>query len=128
MSSLACMALVIFSEARGESMAGKQAVAEVVATRSIEWNKDVCSVIYQKGQFTGIRNVKKPQVGTPAHKEWEDCHAVAKKYIHDANAKTEYNVKRPTNFTNRALYFNTGSKCSNGKYKITKIGKHVFCR
>ena len=68
MSSLMCMALVIFSEARGEPLRGKQAVAEVVATRSIEWNKDVCGVIYQKGQFTGIRNVKPPKEGTPARK------------------------------------------------------------
>ncbi|AIW02769.1 putative endolysin [Acinetobacter phage P577] len=128
MSSLMCMALVIFSEARGEPLKGKQAVAEVVATRSIEWNKDVCGVIYQKGQFTGIRNVKPPKEGTPARKEWEDCHAIAKKYVHDEKAVTKYKVKRPTNFTNRALYFNRGSSCSNGNYKITKIGNHVFCR
>jgi len=48
--TVTCLALAIFGEARGESIAGQIAVASVV----LERGRDACAVIEAPGQFEGI--------------------------------------------------------------------------
>lgn len=128
MSSLMCMALAIYMEARGEPLRGKQAVAEVVNNRSLAWNRDTCGVVFQRGQFSWTRHTKSPPRGHSNDPLWQECLTIAKKYVEPKQGKTFYN---PTNHTNGRLYFNSGSRlCANGKMKgrvDLRIGNHVFC-
>src|SRR3954470_13990081 len=52
--SLECLALNVYYEARGESLAGQYAVAEVTMNRkaSLGYPKTVCEVVYQKAAFS----------------------------------------------------------------------------
>jgi len=53
-----CLAKNIFYEARGESVMGQIAVAQVTINRLIEgkWGKTICSVVYADGQFSWTEN------------------------------------------------------------------------
>lgn len=53
-----CLALVVYLEARGEPVDGQLMVAEVVINRvqAERWPDDVCGVIFDPHQFSGIRN------------------------------------------------------------------------
>lgn len=57
-SEKTCLAQVIHNEARGESIAGKEAVAQVVLNRVRDgrFGKGVCGVVRRKGQFTGYHS------------------------------------------------------------------------
>ena len=46
-----CMALAVYSEARGEPYKGQVAVASVVLNRATKNNTDVCTEINKNGQF-----------------------------------------------------------------------------
>ena len=52
--SLECLALNVYYEARGESLAGQYAVAEVTMNRksAARYPKTVCEVVYQKSAFS----------------------------------------------------------------------------
>jgi spore germination cell wall hydrolase CwlJ-like protein len=47
-----CLSSAIYWEARGESIAGKKAVAEVVLNRSKAAGSSVCAVVKASGQFS----------------------------------------------------------------------------
>lgn len=122
------MALAIYMEAKGEPLRGKQAVAEVVNNRSVAWDKDICDVVFQKGQFSWSRHTKSPPKSSKGDPVWDDCMSIAKKYVHKDSTKVNYN---PTNHVNGRLFFNSRSSiCANGKMKGKRdlqIGGHVFC-
>jgi spore germination cell wall hydrolase CwlJ-like protein len=50
-AALLCLALAVFVEARGEPIAGQEAVAQVVVNRSRIRGLDNCAVLAEKGQF-----------------------------------------------------------------------------
>lgn len=50
-----CLASIIYKEARGESVKGKLGVAHVALNRSTLYDKSVCAVMRQKGQFSWMR-------------------------------------------------------------------------
>lgn len=56
MLSTFCLALVIYVEARGEPIDGQLVVADVVMNRVKHewWPDDVCSVVFDDAQFSGI--------------------------------------------------------------------------
>lgn len=58
MLSTFCLALVIYVEARGEPVDGQYMVADVVINRAIaeRWPDDVCGVVFDHKQFSGINN------------------------------------------------------------------------
>lgn len=53
-----CLAKNIFYEARGESIVGQIAVAQVTINRLIDgrWGRNICSVVYANGQFSWTEN------------------------------------------------------------------------
>lgn len=51
-TTLLCLALAVFTEARGEPIHGQEAVAHVVLNRAAIRDMEVCDVITEKGQFT----------------------------------------------------------------------------
>lgn len=60
MMSTFCLALVIYVEARGEPVDGQYMVADVVINRvnaeGSRWPDDVCGVVFDPKQFSGINN------------------------------------------------------------------------
>lgn len=58
MLSTFCLALVVYVEARGETVDGQYMVADVVInrTRAERWPDDVCEVVFDHKQFSGINN------------------------------------------------------------------------
>ena len=58
MLSTFCLALVIYVEARGEPIDGQLMVADVVMNRVEHewWPDDVCNVVFENAQFSGISN------------------------------------------------------------------------
>lgn len=51
-----CLALAIYSEARGEGLKGQIAVANVIINRSM--SRPICDVIYAPGQFQNIHGIR----------------------------------------------------------------------
>lgn len=57
----ACVALTVWAEAKGESYAGQQMVAEVIRRRAVLRQKPPCQVVFELHQFYGIENWKPPR-------------------------------------------------------------------
>lgn len=55
--SIACIALAVYHESRGEPLEGQMAVAEVILrrTKASRWPDDPCDVVYQDWQFSWTR-------------------------------------------------------------------------
>src|SRR3954462_2332169 len=70
-----CLALNVYYEARGESLAGQYAVAEVTLNRraSLGYPKTVCEVVYQKGAFSWTAEA----LDAPAGESWRRAVRVA---------------------------------------------------
>lgn len=70
MTGLACLALAIYFEARGESVDGKIAVAEVVMNRVEDprYPKTICGVIQQDSQFSFMSDGKSEVMRDPVAK------------------------------------------------------------
>lgn len=80
MLSTFCLALVIYVEARGEPVDGQYMVADVVINRvehegSI-WPDNVCDVVFDHKQFSGINN-KLDLEGIFSDPSWEQSVVVA---------------------------------------------------
>ena len=115
--SVLCMAKVIYHEARGESLAGKLAVAKVTLNRmqSNRFPTTACGVVYQKGQYSWT--IKEPKVKDK--KAWQDAVNIAKNAIE--TGLTELDGFRAMYF--RAKYVHPTWK----NHKIVAIiGNHVF--
>ena len=54
--ALLCLTLNVYHEARGESLSGQFAVAHVTLNRAKRKAKNVCRVVYQKGQFSWVND------------------------------------------------------------------------
>lgn len=76
---LECLAGAVYFEARGEPLAGQLAVAQVVVNRSESgrYPADYCGVVYQRSQFSFVRNGRMPAIdrGSAA---WRRASAVAR--------------------------------------------------
>ena len=53
-ASFRCMMETLYHEARGEGVQGIEAVASVVMNRARQANKSVCSVVYERKQFSWV--------------------------------------------------------------------------
>lgn len=109
---LDCLAKVIYYEARGESEAGKLAVALATLNRvdSPKFPKTVCQVVYQKQQFSWT---KKRSQSTA----WQGYREIAQKAYDNRDILGEF---KATHFHN--LRVNPRWKLK----RLTKIGKHIF--
>lgn len=107
---VACLALAVYYEARGESERGQRAVASVVMNRVHDkrFPDTACEVVFQPKQFSFIRG----QRLNPTDKaSWA-------KAVHIGN---EYADRTQTD--NNYLFFS-----SEGYLKGTRIGNHIFRR
>lgn len=113
-SSILCLALTLYHEARGEPLKGQEAVAEVVLNRAEKRDKSVCQVVYEPYQFSWTAT--KSRVA-PKNEVFEQCEQVAKRILYG---------QRP-NHTNGAEYFySTTISVPRKALNKTRIGNHVF--
>lgn len=105
-----CLEKAVHSETRGVH-GGPETVVAVILNRTTHpgFPDTPCAVIYQKGQFTGIRNVKQ---------------------ANEASARAvKQALERRDSLNKDVLYFHNTSvypKWANRLKKITKIGRHIF--
>lgn len=106
-----CMASALYWEARGESLAGKKAVQEVILNRSMATGKTVCAVVKEKHQFSWVG--KKPFLPLNDDMRW---------------MLQEVKEARPVLRDDAYLYFHSGKKPSWTRRMICRmIGNHRFC-
>jgi len=119
-TSLQCLARNVYYEARGESMAGQYAVAEVTMNRkaSLGYPKTVCEVVYQKDAFswTGMNSL-----GSPAGPSWQRALKVAQDVYYGRRQSELHGVLHY-----HATYVQP--EWSKEKERVAKIGRHVFYR
>jgi spore germination cell wall hydrolase CwlJ-like protein len=74
-----CLASAVYFEARGESLEGQLAVAEVVLnrTRSPSYPNGICAVVRQRAQFSFVRRGAIPRANRNSA-EWRRAVAVAR--------------------------------------------------
>lgn len=113
------LATAIHHEARGESLAGKKAVANVIMNRvkHKEFPNTVRAVIAQRGQFQWYHN-KKLRAGSSYTKETEDL-AQAIYKAHRAN-------KRVDNTKGSIFFSSNGRRPAGRAIHPIRIGGHVF--
>ena len=106
-----CVAQAVYHEARGESVRGQQAVADVVANRarSGRWG-DHCGVVNAPRQFSGRSGWSAPRPGNPA---WDKALEIARKTVSGSIIVS----RRFMNFRHVSMGGPNGS---------TVIGRHIF--
>lgn len=116
-----CLATAIYFEARGESLEGQLAVADVVKNRadSEKYPASWCNVIKQKAQFSFVQNRRFPAIREG--KAWETAKAVARIAIDDAHEIVPDEV----------LWYHADYVAPSwGKRldQVAKVGVHIFYR
>lgn len=108
-----CVAMAVYHEARGESVRGQRAVADVVMNRarSGRWGPTACHVVDAPKQFSNRRSWKAPVAGIPS---WDRAIAIAK----EAASGVVSVSSRLMNF--RAASMGAASK------SYVRLGNHVF--
>lgn len=74
-----CLAGTVYFESRGEPLAGQLAVAQVVINRadSKRFPESYCDVVYQRAQFSFIKNGQMPRIRTNTE-AWQRAKAIAR--------------------------------------------------
>jgi spore germination cell wall hydrolase CwlJ-like protein len=129
-TDLACLALNVYHEARGETLAGQYAVAEVTMNRlaSRRFPKTVCGVVYEKNwdplrkRYIGAFSwTEFEHLAPPKGEQWERAWRVADAVYSGRHAPE----------LNGALYYhaaNIDPSWSGEKKRIAEIGNHIFYR
>lgn len=68
---LTCMAYAIYAEANTQSLQAKHGVGYLILNRvkSHKFGKDICDVVYSKGQFIGIDDIVNNRHEQPSHED-----------------------------------------------------------
>ena len=117
-----CLAGAVYFESRGEPLAGQLAVAQVVINRSEDtrWPASYCGVVYQRAQFSFIKNGRMPRIRTSSS-AWQRAKAIAQ-IAHEGLWESE---------AGEAVYFHATyvrPKWSYRKQRTAKIDTHIFYR
>ncbi len=119
-AELECLAIGVYFESKGESLAGQLAVGQVIANRakSGRFPSSYCSVLKQRGQFSFVHGGAFPSVKR-ASSAWKTAVAVAKIVHRDLHESKVGN----------ALFFHAKYVSPKWRMKrVTAIGNHVFYR
>ena len=116
-AELRCMELNIHYEARGESHAGKMAVASVTLNRvmSGKFPRSICKVVYQPYQFSWVKD-------NPAHKGVKVASDIRNIALSALNRTGFRDVTRG------ALYFHNREAGAFNRVQTASIGNHIFYR
>ena len=113
-----CLAKNIYHEARGESIEGQIAVAQVTLNRvaSKQFNRTVCGVVYAHSQFSWTLDSKR---SVRDRKAWQGAVDIAAAVLTKSIPLPDF----------RALYFHTkqvNPRWNRGKRVVARIGNHIF--
>lgn len=113
-AQLECLSRVAYHESKGESDAGMLAVIHTTLNRVKDnrFPKTVCGVVYQKSQYSWVKNNPKVK----EKEQYERAERLAKEVVagkHKDNSKG-------------ALYFNSLHKRPKGTVCTVRIGGHSF--
>lgn len=115
-----CLASAVYFEARGETLEGQLAVAEVVLNRAAsgKYPPTICSVVTQPAQFSFVRRGKFPPIDR-ASNCWHKAKAIA-----DIARKRLAQQVAPNVLWYHANYVapNWGRRLT----KVAQIGSHIF--
>lgn len=113
MFSAFCLALVVYTEARGEPLDGQLLVAEVVLNRvqSEAYPDTVCSVAFEPHQFSGL-NVAPDLEAVFVDPAWQTSVDIAVEALQDAS------------FGSGATHFHNNKKTPHWARKMTLLGKY----
>jgi len=120
--SIDCLARNVYYEARGESLAGQYAVAEVTMNRKAHprFPSTVCEVVYQKEAFSWTSlGPLDPPVGEP----WLRAQRIAEEVYHQRRP-----AKMPGVLHFHATYVQPDWSKDRQRVRVARIGKHVFYR
>lgn len=114
-----CLATAVYFEARGESLEGQLAVADVVLNRadSEQYPDDWCDVVKQKAQFSFVQNRQFPKIRDM--ESWEKAKAVARIAIEGADEVVRGDV----------LWYHADYVKPIWRHnlqEVTKVGVHIF--
>lgn len=116
------LAMAIYYEAQGESLKGKEAVADVILNRveHREFANSVKKVVASKGQFQWFRNrsLRGGRVFNPS-KEKEIMSLARKKYF-------QHVMDKRNDTSRNAIFFSTGKKPAPRAKLSRKVGRHYF--
>ncbi len=117
-----CLASAVYYEARGESLEGQLAVAQVILNRAENdrWPDDICGVVYQSGQFSFTFDGRQK---APSRKgqAWKRAEAIAIIAISEG----WHDVTDQATFFH-ATYVKPGWR--RAKEETRRIGGHIFYR
>ena len=116
--SIDCMAKGMYYEARAESVEGIKAVGYVILNRTDkkQFADNPCGVIYQPGQFPGIRKVK-----ISDKKTYAKVHSLAKEVYSEPD---QDNTKDATYFHN----VHVNPAWSHKMQRTVRYGDHIFLK
>lgn len=118
-----CLALVVFSEARGESYLGQAAVAQVVINRARAFDLDVCGAATAPGAFHGVERWPYPREPWKVDSDaWEQAREVA-----DAVLVGDFVVSPPSCASALYFYARGTDPGSLSRFPVVcEVGEHVF--
>jgi len=115
-----CLANAVYFEARGESIEGQLAVAQVVLNRvaSKKYPNTICEVVTQKAQFSFVENGVIPAANR-ASKPWKKAVAISQIALNNLDSK----------LSDQVLWYHADYVAPVWRKaldKETKIGLHIF--
>ena len=116
-----CLAASVYFESKGEPLEGQLAVAEVVLNRAKSGGRfppSVCSVVFQKGQFSFVRGHGFPPIARSGTM-WKTAVAIAQIAMKD-----QWDSR-----ASKALYFHAARvRPGWNRVRVAQLGNHVFYR
>lgn len=115
-----CLAGAVYFEAKGEPLDGQLAVAQVIINRagSGRFPKSLCSVVFQRGQFSFVRGGSFPYIARTG-RAWREASAIARiaqQCLWDSSAA-------------KALFFHARRVSPGWKLtRVAAVGNHIFYR
>jgi spore germination cell wall hydrolase CwlJ-like protein len=127
-----CMTANIFFEARGESIKGMQAVAAVTYNRlkSKLYPKDVCSVVFDKNQFSWVKQVDFKYARNILEGDLSDLNQKDTRQYYLAKQIAQQSVKEVSSVLPKGtMWYHTlqvKPRWAKSKIFVKKIGRHLF--
>lgn len=116
-----CLAASVYFESKSEPLEGQLAVAEVVLNRAKSGGRfppSVCSVVFQKGQFSFVRGHGFPPIARSGIM-WKTAVAIAQIAMND-----QWDSR-----ASKALYFHAARvRPGWNRVRVAQLGNHVFYR
>ena len=117
-----CIAVAVYHEARGESLEGQMAVAQVIKNRAMsgKYPSDWCGVVKQPWQFSFVRHGQFPSVDVNSE-AWRKAVGITRLAVANAVPSVPKDC-----LWYHANYVAPG--WSNNLQRVEKIGAHIFYR